>query len=53
MVNRINPPVLEPPTETQYAELEAQIVSAVADFGLEELQQLADAAEAIRRVRRL
>jgi hypothetical protein len=36
-----------------YADLEAELVSAVADFGLEELKQMVDTAEAIRRVRRM
>jgi hypothetical protein len=33
--------------------LEAQLVRAVADFGVDELAQMLDAAEAIRRTRRL
>jgi len=36
-----------------YADLEAQLVRAVADFGLDELSQMLDTAEAIRRTRRL
>jgi hypothetical protein len=40
-------------TEGLYADLEAQLVRAVADFGLDELTQMLDAAEAIRRIRRL
>ncbi|HEX7238005.1 MAG TPA: hypothetical protein VF405_13645 [Gammaproteobacteria bacterium] len=36
-----------------YADLEAQLVRAVSDFGLQELNQMLDVAEAIRRTRRL
>ena len=39
--------------ESLYSDLEAQLVMAVADFGLDELTQMLDAAEAIRRARRL
>ena len=35
------------------SELEAELMRAVSDFGHEELNQLIDAAEAIRRTRRL
>jgi hypothetical protein len=40
-------------TDTRYAELETQLLEAVADFGVEELNQMLDAAKALRRVRRL
>jgi hypothetical protein len=36
-----------------YAELESQLLRAVSDFGLQELNQMLDVAEAIRRTRRL
>jgi hypothetical protein len=36
-----------------YADLETQLADAVADFGLDELKQLVDTAEAIRRARRM
>ena len=53
MATRSNPPVVQPPTDPSCAELEAQLVRAVADFGLDELTQMLDTAEAIRRVRRM
>lgn len=36
-----------------YADLEAQLIKAVSDFGLQELSQMIDVAEAIRRTRRV
>ena len=39
--------------EYQCADLEAQLFKAVSDFGADELAQMLDAAEAIRRTRRL
>jgi hypothetical protein len=53
MATRSNPPVVQPPTDQSCADLEAQLVRAVADFGLDELTQMLDTAEAIRRVRRM
>jgi hypothetical protein len=40
-------------SDQRYSDLEAELVDAVADFGLDELKQMVDAAEAIRRVRRV
>jgi hypothetical protein len=48
-----NPLVIQQPPDPLYADLEAQLVRAVADFGLDELTQMLDTAEAIRRVRRI
>jgi len=53
MVTRSNLPVVQKPTDRLCADLEAQLVRAVADFGLDELTQMLDTAEAIRRVRRM
>ena len=53
MANRDNPLFPQETAQQRYADLEAELVNAVADFGLEELEQMVDAAEAIRRVRRL
>jgi hypothetical protein len=53
MLTRSNPPVVQPPSDQSWADLEAQLVRAVADFGLDELTQMLDTAEAIRRVRRM
>jgi len=39
--------------EHTYADLEAQLLRAVSDFGLQELSQMLDVAEVIRRTRRL
>jgi hypothetical protein len=44
---------LERKPETIYADLETQLLEAVADFGADELSQLLDAAKALRRIRRL
>ena len=41
------------PADPVYADLEAQLIRAVSDFGFEELSQMLDTAEAIRRTRRL
>ena len=51
MVNSDRPAVGS--TEQGYEELEAELMRAVSDFGHEELNQLIDAAEAIRRTRRV
>jgi hypothetical protein len=53
MVNRNNPPVSQEPAAQLCTDLEAQLARAVADFGLDELAQMLDTAEAIRRVRRM
>jgi hypothetical protein len=53
MVNGDRPAVTPESTDHVYADLEAQLVRAVADFGLEELHQMLDVAEVIRRTRRL
>jgi hypothetical protein len=53
MGNGDHPLVVPVSSTTVFAELEAQLVKAVADFGLDELSQLLDAAEAIRRMRRI
>jgi len=53
MVNLNNPPVSQEPSDQLCADLEAQLVRAVADFGLDELTQMLDTAEALRRVRRM
>lgn len=53
MPNIDGPLVTQKRPDQLYADLEAQLVMAVADFGLDELTQMLDAAEAIRRVRRL
>jgi hypothetical protein len=47
------PSVTHQPTDHAYTDLEAQLVKAVSDFGLEELHQMLDVAEVIRRTRRL
>jgi hypothetical protein len=47
------PSVTHRPTDHAYADLEAELVRAVADFGLEELHQMLDVAEVIRRTRRV
>ena len=43
----------ETPADRFYADLETELANAVADFGLDELKQMVDTAEAIRRVRRM
>ena len=53
MLNADAPLVTPKPADQRYADLEAQLVMAVSDFGLDELTQMLDAAEAIRRARRL
>jgi hypothetical protein len=45
--------VMQKAADQLYADLEAELVSAVADFGVDELKQMVDTAEAIRRVRRM
>ena len=41
------------PDDRFYADLETELANAVADFGVDELRQMVDTAEAIRRVRRM
>jgi hypothetical protein len=41
------------PADCVHAELESKLIRAVADFGLQELSQMLDVAEAIRRTRRV
>jgi hypothetical protein len=41
------------PADRFYADLETELANAVADFELDELKQMVDTAEAIRRVRRM
>jgi hypothetical protein len=53
MANGDHPLVLHNPSEPVFADLEAQLVRAVADFGVDELSQMLDTAEAIRRTRRM
>ena len=53
MAGRDSPLVMQKAADQLYAALEAELVSAVADFGLDELKQMVDTAEAIRRVRRM
>ena len=53
MVNRDNPLVMQKAADQLYADLEAELVNAISDFGLDELKQMVDTAEAIRRVRRM
>ena len=53
MVNDDRPPLRQEPAEPVYADLEAQLARAVSDFGLQELNQMLDVAEVIRRTRRL
>ena len=53
MANSDSSLVTQEPIDRSYADLEAELVRAVADFGLDELTQMLDAAEAIRRSRRL
>ena len=53
MANGDHPLVVHNASEPLFADLEAQLVRAIADFGLDELSQMLDAAEAIRRTRRV
>ena len=53
MINGDKLLVTQQHTDHLYLDLEAQLVRAVADFGIDELAQMLDAAEAIRRTRRL
>ena len=53
MTGRDNSSFGQEVADQRYSDLEAELVNAVADFGLEELKQMVDAAEAIRRVRRV
>ena len=46
-------PAAGPSSADVYADLEAKLIKAVSDFGFEELSQMIDVAEAIRRTRRL
>lgn len=47
-----SPAVAAEPANHAYADLEAALARAVSDFGFEELHQMLDVAEAIRRTRR-
>lgn len=53
MVNNDSPAVGQSSATDSYADLEAQLIRAVSDFGFEELNQMLDVAEAIRRTRRV
>jgi hypothetical protein len=53
MVNSDRPAGGQSPADQVYADLEDQLIRAVSDFGFEELGQMIDVAEAIRRTRRL
>jgi hypothetical protein len=53
MVNSDRAAAGQSPADHAYADLEAQLMRAVSEFGLQELSQMVDAAEAIRRTRRL
>jgi hypothetical protein len=53
MVNSDRPAAGQSSADHAYADLEAELMRAVSDFGLQELSQMVDAAEAIRRTRRL
>jgi hypothetical protein len=53
MVNSERPAAGPPAADRVYADLEAQLIRAVSDFGFEELSQMIDVAEAIRRTRRV
>lgn len=53
MTNGDDPLVTQPQTDQRYLHLETELAKAVADFGVDELAQMLDTAEAIRRVRRL
>ncbi len=48
-----SPFVVPTQTDRVYAELETQLLKAVSDFGIDELTEMLDVAEAIRRTRRL
>jgi hypothetical protein len=53
MVNSDHPAAGQSSADPPYADLEAQLIRAISDFGLQELNQMLDVAEAIRRTRRL
>jgi hypothetical protein len=53
MVNSDRPGAAETTADHVYAELEARLMRAVSDFGLQELNQMLDVAEVIRRTRRV
>jgi len=53
MVNSDHLAAGRPAADYTYADLEAQLLRAVSDFGLQELNQMLDVAEVIRRTRRL
>jgi hypothetical protein len=53
MVNNDRPASVQAPAGNTYADLEAQLMRAVSDFGLQELNEMLDVAEAIRRTRRV
>jgi hypothetical protein len=49
-----DPPSVTPQrADGPYAGLELQLLNAISDFGTEELGQLLDVVEAIRRLRRV
>jgi hypothetical protein len=53
MVNSDRPTAGQSTADHSYADLEAQLLRAVSDFGLQELNQMLDVAEVIRRSRRV
>ena len=53
MSNTESMSVIQKQTDGTFADLEHQLLDAVSDFGAEELSQMLDAAEAIRRLRRV
>lgn len=53
MVNSDSSFVPSQQTASPYTELELRLLNAVADFAADELSQMLDAAEAIRRLRRV
>jgi hypothetical protein len=53
MVNNDRPGTGQSSANYSYADLEARLIKAVSDFGFEELNQMLDVAEAIRRTRRV
>jgi hypothetical protein len=53
MSNSNSPFVASKQPDRIYADLETELLNAVSDFGIDELTQMLDVAEAIRRTRRL
>jgi hypothetical protein len=51
MVDSESPRGTQQATHQLYADLEAELKDAIADFGVYELKQMVDTAEAIRRAR--